>query len=223
MGVFEAVKRSVTTRQAAEAYGLRVNQAGKTQCPFHNDRTPSMKVDKRFHCFGCGADGDVIDFTARLYGLDTKSAAEKLAADFQIPYTHNKRKETVKKFVREKSEEQMYRELEQKCCRVLSDYLHLLQHWKRAYAPKPEDEAWHPLFVEALQKKDYIEYLLDVLLYDSIEERAALIKDYGKEVMKLERRLSELGTGAEREFEDAGREPALPNHRRSQRAFGCER
>ena len=31
-------------------------------CPFHNDRTPSMKVDSRFYCFGCGASGDVIDF-----------------------------------------------------------------------------------------------------------------------------------------------------------------
>ena len=97
MNVFEAVKQTVTTRQAAECYGIYVNRAGKANCPFHNDRTPSMKVDKRFHCFGCGADGDVIDFTAQLYGLDAKSAAEKLAADFQIPYTHYKRKETVKK------------------------------------------------------------------------------------------------------------------------------
>lgn len=223
MGVFEAVKQSVTTRQAAEIYGLSVNRSGKTNCPFHNDRTPSMKVDKRFHCFGCGADGDVIDFTARLYGLDTKSAAEKLAADFQIPYTKNKRKETVKKPVKEKSEEQVYRELEAKCFRVLSEYYRLLRHWERAYAPKPEDIQWHPLFVEALQKEEHIEYLLDVLLYDPIEERAALIKDYGKEVMKLERRISELGTGAEREFEDDGGGTALPNHRRSQRAFGCER
>ena len=68
MNVFEAVKQSVTTRQAAELYGINVNRAGKANCPFHNDRTPSMKVDKRFHCFGCGADGDVIDFTAQLYG-----------------------------------------------------------------------------------------------------------------------------------------------------------
>lgn len=90
MGVFEEVKRSVTTRQAAEAYGLHVNRAGKTKCPFHNDQTPSMKVDKRFHCFGCGADGDVIDFAAKLYGIDVKSAAEKLAADFQILYKKTK-------------------------------------------------------------------------------------------------------------------------------------
>ena len=77
MTVFEAVKQTVTSRQAAENYGIDVNRAGKAQCPFHNDRTPSMKVDKRFHCFGCGADGDVIDFTAKLYGLDAKSAADE--------------------------------------------------------------------------------------------------------------------------------------------------
>lgn len=224
MRLFEAVKQAIPTRQAAESYGLRVNRVGKTNCPFHHDRTPSMKVDKRFHCFGCGADGDVIDFTAKLYGLDAKSAAEKLAADFQIPYEQSKRKETVKRAVREKSEEQMFRKLEARCFRVLSDYFHLLRHWEQAYAPAPEDENWHPLFVEALQKKDHIEYLLDVLLYEPVEERAALIRDYGKEVMKLEQRLSsELGTGAEREFEDAGGEPALPDSGGSQRTSGSER
>lgn len=222
MRLFEAVKQSVTTRQAAAAYGLLVNRAGKINCPFHNDRTPSMKVDRRFHCFGCGADGDVIDFTAKLYGLDAKSAAEKLAADFQIPYEQSSRKELVKRPVKEKSEEQMYRELEAKCFRVLSDYFHRLRHWERAYAPNPEDENWHPLFVEALQKKDHIEYLLDVLLYEPMEERAALVRDYGKEVIKLEQRLSELGTGIERKFEDAGGEQPLSNHGGSQIPLGTE-
>ena len=211
MNVFEAVKQTVTTRQAAESYGIHVNRAGKVNCPFHNDRTPSMKVDKRFHCFGCGADGDVIDFTAKLYGLDAKSAAEKLAADFQISYTQHKERKTSKTPMRKKPEEQMYRDLEARHFKVLSDYLHLLRHWKQTYAPKPKDETWHPLFVEALQKKDHIEYLLDVLLYDPIEERAALIRDYGKEVITLEQRLSKLGTGAEREFDNASREPALSN------------
>lgn len=223
MRLFEAVKQSVTTRQAAEAYGLRVNRAAKTNCLFHNDRTPSMKVDRRFHCFGCGADGDVIDFTAKLYGLDVKSAAEKLAADFQIPYEQSNRKELVKRPVKEISEEQMYRELEAKCFRVLSNYFHLLRHWERAYAPNPKDENWHPLFVEALQNKDHIEYLLDVLLYEPMEERAAFVRDYGKEVIKLEQRLSELGIGAEGEFEDAGGEQALPDPRGSQRSSGSER
>ena len=43
-------------------------------CPFHHDKTPSMKLDRRYHCFGCGADGDEIDFAAALYGLGKKEA-----------------------------------------------------------------------------------------------------------------------------------------------------
>lgn len=64
MNVFETVKRSITTRQAAERYDFKVNRAGKISYPFHNDRTPSMKVDQRFHCFGCGDDGDAVDFVS---------------------------------------------------------------------------------------------------------------------------------------------------------------
>lgn len=61
MDVFEAVKQAVTTRQAAEHYGIHMGRNGMACCPFHKDKTPSLKVDRRFHCFGCQADGDVID------------------------------------------------------------------------------------------------------------------------------------------------------------------
>lgn len=60
MTLYETVKSNVTTLQAAERYGLKVGHGGMCKCPFHNDKNPSMKVDKRFHCFGCQADGDVI-------------------------------------------------------------------------------------------------------------------------------------------------------------------
>ena len=86
MNVFEAVKQSVTTRQAAEHYGIHVGRNGMACCPFHNDKTPSMKLDRRYHCFGCGADGDVIDFAAALYGLAKKEAAVQLANDFGLSY-----------------------------------------------------------------------------------------------------------------------------------------
>ncbi len=66
-------------------------------CPFHNDKTPSMKLDRRYHCFGCGADGDVIDFTAALYGLGKKEAAVQLAQDFGISYEDWKPPGKVKK------------------------------------------------------------------------------------------------------------------------------
>ena len=53
MTLYETVKSNVTTLQAAERYGLKVGHGGMCKCPFHNDKNPSMKVDKRFHCFGC--------------------------------------------------------------------------------------------------------------------------------------------------------------------------
>lgn len=86
MNVFEAVKENVTARQAAEMYGIRVNRNGMACCPFHDDRNPSLKVDKRFHCFGCQEDGDVIDFVGKLFDLSPKRAAEKLAEDFGVRY-----------------------------------------------------------------------------------------------------------------------------------------
>lgn len=220
MTLFQAVKHSVTTRQVAEYYQLQVNRAGFVSCPFHDDRTPSMKVDTRFHCFGCGADGDVIDFAARLHGLNVKSAAKKLAADFHIPYEKTERKAKPMRSV--KSEEQLYRQLEERCFRVLSDYLNLLRQWATDYAPQPEDETWHPLFAEALQRKDHIEYLLDVLLSEPIAERAALIQEYGGEVRMIEQRLSELAAGAAGEPEDDGRGPALPDGRGGTGAPGIQ-
>ena len=85
--VFEAVKQSVSTRDAAAFYGIEVKRNGMACCPFHDDKNPSMKLNEEyFYCFGCGATGDVIDFTAKLFDLSPKEAAEKLAQDFGLIY-----------------------------------------------------------------------------------------------------------------------------------------
>ena len=194
MNVFEAVKQSVTTRQAAERYGLNVNKNGMAVCPFHRDRHPSMKVDRRYYCFGCGATGDVIDFVSRLHGMSAKEAALMLAQDFFIPYEDKEppSRSRPKRNPRKESPEQQFKRMERHCFRVLSDYHNLLRRWKRDYAPKTPEEEWHPLFVEALQKQSHVEYLLDVLLFGETEEKAVLIMDYGKDVIQLEQRMAEL-------------------------------
>ena len=87
MGLFDEVKQNVTVRQAAEIYGLKPNRSGLIRCIFHNDKLPSMKVDRRYYCFGCGCTGDAIDFTAQLFGLGLRDAAMKLADDFGINYS----------------------------------------------------------------------------------------------------------------------------------------
>ena len=175
MNVFEAVKQSVTTRQAAEHYGIRVGRNGMCACPFHDDKNPSMKVDWRFHCFGCQADGDVIDFVSRLEAVSPKEAALMLAQAFSIPYEDKEPPHRNQRKPRQEPPEQRFRRMERYCFRVLCDYRNLLRRWKRDYAPKTPEEEWHPLFVEALQKQSHVEYLLDVLLFSDIGERAALI------------------------------------------------
>lgn len=185
--VFEAVKQSVSTREAAEFYGIKVRRNGMACCPFHDDKNPSMKVDQRFHCFGCGEDGDVIDFTAKLFDLSPKEAAEKLAQDFGLIY--DSQAPPRRRYVRQKNEAQKFREDRQRCYRVLSDYYYLLKKWEANNSPRTPEEEPHPRFVEAIQKKTYVEYLLDLFLYESEEEQKAWIAEHTAEITHLERRL----------------------------------
>ena len=185
--VFEAVKQSVSTKEAAEFYGIKVSRTGMACCPFHDDKNPSMKVDQRFHCFGCGADGDVIDFTAKLFDLSPKEAAEKLAQDFGLIY--DSQAPPRRRYVRQKTEAQKFREDRQRCYRVLSDYYYLLKKWEADRSPRTPEEEPHPRFVEAIQKKTYVEYLLDLFLYESEEEQKAWIAEHTAEITHLERRL----------------------------------
>ena len=186
--VFEAVKQSVSTREAAEFYGIKVSRTGMACCPFHDDKNPSMKLNKEyFYCFGCGATGDVIDLTARLYNLAPKEAAEKLAQDFGLIY--DSQAPPRRKYVRQKTEAQQFREDRQRCYRILSDYYYLLKKWENVHSPRTPEEEPHPLFVEAIQKKNYVEYLLDLFLYESEEEQRAWVAEHTAEITHLERRL----------------------------------
>lgn len=172
MNQFERVKAAVTLRQAAKAYGLRVLPNGMTCCPFHEDKHPSLKLNEDyFFCFGCGASGDVIDFTARLFGISLKDAAEKLAADFGISVDA--------KPVAVRRNPSRLDEL--RCRRALTDYLHLLKKWKTQYAPKTPEDSLDDRFVESCQQYDRIAGLLEMLDEASPTQRShavsALIAD----------------------------------------------
>ena len=187
--VFEVVKQSVTVREAAEMYGIEVKRGGMACCPFHDDRHPSLKLNEDyFYCFGCGATGDVIDFTARLYDLAPKEAAEKLAQDFGLSY--DSKAPPRRSHVRQKSEAQARKEKREHAWRVLTDYYHLLRKWEADYSPKTPDEDTHPRFLEAIQKKDYMAYLLDTFLDSSTEEQDQWIAEHTAEISAIEGRVN---------------------------------
>ena len=187
--VFETVKQFVTVREAAERYGIEVKRGGMACCPFHDDKNPSMKLNEEyFYCFGCGATGDVIDLTARLYNLSPKEAAEKLAQDFGLIY--DSQAPPRRNYVRQKTEAQKFQENRDHAFRVLADYFHLLRKWEAGYTPKTPEEPMHPRFLEAVQQKDYIGYLLDSFLEDSPEEQKLWIAEHQSTIANLERRVN---------------------------------
>ena len=187
--VFETVKQSVTVREAAERYGIEVKRGGMACCPFHDDKNPSMKLNEEyFYCFGCGATGDVIDLTARLYNLSPKEAAEKLAQDFGLIY--DSQAPPRRRYVRQKTEAQKFQENRDHAFRILADYFHLLRKWEAGYTPKTPEEPMHPRFLEAVQQKDYIGYLLDSFLEDSPEEQKLWIAEHQSTITNLERRVN---------------------------------
>ena len=166
MNLFQTVKAAVTLRQAAKAYGLRVLPNGMTCCPFHEDKHPSLKLNEDyFFCFGCGASGDVIDFTARLFGISPKDATEKLAADFGISVD-------AKPVAVRRNPSRLD---EIRCRQVLTDYLHLLQDWKIRYAPQTPGDIWDDRFVASCKQYDHIVYLLDLLTQGSSEEQRSTV------------------------------------------------
>ena len=184
MNLFDTVKAAVTPRMAAERYGLPIQQGSMTRCPFHADRTPSMKLNEvYFYCFGCGASGDVIDLAAKLFGLSGYEAAKKLAADFGIA---GQKPSILAKLQRGNSQA----ETERRCFRVLGDYLRILQDWKMHCAPQSPEDAIDPRYAEACHMLERSGNMLDILAFGTPQERGEVVADLQKDdrLMRMEAR-----------------------------------
>ena len=145
LGIYSQIKEQVSTREVAEHYGYKVSRKG-------------MKVDKNFICFGCQEKGDVIRFASKLFGLPPHDAAGKLIEDMDLTVFAENRPEVQpgirQKAKREWTEKQQFEQAVDRIYNVFCDYLHLLNHWAEEYAPRSPTEDLHPLFVEAMHKRD---------------------------------------------------------------------
>ena len=87
-GYAEIIKERVTTLDMMAHAGIQADRRGMAVCPFHGDRDASLKVyrDPRrgWHCYGCHAGGDVIDFAMRLYGVGFKEAVSRINEEFAL-------------------------------------------------------------------------------------------------------------------------------------------
>lgn len=195
----DQVKSLVTIQEAAERYGFHPNRAGYICCPFHNEKTASLKLysgQRGWHCFGCHVGGTVIDFVMKLFDIPFRQAILRINADFALGLTWDKPDPAVRSAVLEarRREVQQKAELEQ----LKEKYRELAaehRYWWDVlkYFP-PTIEDWeagyiYPLYIEALKEQPYLEHQLD----------------------ELERKISEVKAGRGRKCTTAGkRSPGSP-------------
>ena len=198
MNLFETVRTNVKAVDVVLMAGFQPNRSKMICCPFHNDKHPSMKVDRRYFCFGCGVKGDAVDFVANYYGLSLKEAAEKIISDFGLTYNNTGYAEGVRKPIAAKrSEYQIWAEKKQELFAHLSRLHEQLREMKMRYAPKDrEDSEWSPLFVMAAKELTYVEYLYDYCMFEATEEELKRkIDEITKEMEKIEKRMYDTESG----------------------------
>lgn len=81
----DAIKRQNDLAEVVREQGIALRRRGRTYfglCPFHGEQTASFAVSREaglFHCFGCGAGGDVIRFIERAEQVSFPEAVRRLA------------------------------------------------------------------------------------------------------------------------------------------------
>lgn len=200
MNIFEQIKSAVSTRDAAIFYGIKVSRNGMCCCPFHPDRHPSMKVDNRFHCFGCGADGDVINFVERMDGLAPIDAAKKLATDFCIPITNTPTtfsptmKAAIEKQNKEKEQLRAFQLYKRDALNFLREYHRILFRASIDLAPNTpgELENCHPLFEESAHQLVLIADLLEEIENGTLKENIETLSVNKEVINRVKRRIEEI-------------------------------
>ena len=179
MSIYTQIKDAVSVKEAAERYGLSVTRHGMARCPFHEDHSPSLKLNEDYYyCFGCHATGDVIDFTAKLLQLCNHHATEQLAADFgiRLDAAESAGKPTMVRELPEDPNLAVFRNNEILCMQALSSYEWLLEEWKEELAPEVPGE-FDPRYVHACHMLPVVKYLLDYLAVATFKERYALVEN----------------------------------------------
>ena len=166
------IKNRINMIDICKTYGFNIQRGNFICCPFHNEKTPSLKLydgNRGFYCFGCGEHGSVIDFVMRYFNLDFMKAISKLNDDFRLGLPIGKKidrrtqlemnKAAFERKRKIEAEKKRREQIENACWAAFDEWKRLDDN-KRNYAPKKPTEPFHPLFVEALKNISGAEYNL---------------------------------------------------------------
>ena len=160
------IRQCLTMRQVAEHYGFEPNRSGYICCPFHNEKTASLKIypgSGGWHCFGCGKGGSVIDFVMQLFQIPFPQAVVRLSSDFGLGLTTRRpTKREASRILEEKERREREKEEEREQSRELDAEYRYWFEASKIFAPDPKyPHYFHPLYVEAVKRLPYLDYLID--------------------------------------------------------------
>ena len=189
--VFREARRLVSAREVAKLNGLHPNPSGFIACPFHDERTPSLKLyrDGGWKCFGCGKGGSVIDFTCELYGLSPLEAVRQLNRDFRLGLPLDDPPDRAA--IRQRQETGNAFDLfEQWRVGLLQQVTaaHRSAHEALQRIDSPADfDSLSAQEVEAVHWMDYHAYLADALAHGDPEEQKILFRERQAIQLRLDR------------------------------------
>lgn len=132
-------------------------------CPFHDEKTPSFSIKgEKYHCFGCGESGDVIDFVQKYFGLDFMGALKHLQLEPTIDPERKKKAELISEF----------RIWESGRLQELCMYIRILEKLMPILP-----EAWVNAYGQLYHKLEVWRYHADILLTGSDKQKHALYKE----------------------------------------------
>lgn len=171
MSIAEEIKHNVSMKEIAEFYGFEATRGGFIRCPFHKEKTPSLKLytepGRGWNCYGCGHGGSVIDFVMELFGISFRQAVLRINHDLGLglaserPDSRKRSKAARERAERIKNNTAMLIQYETKTALFRCFWLA-----QKNLAPHSPDEPWHPLYVEACHQLPVLEQWFDENPYD---------------------------------------------------------
>lgn len=192
----EKILQSIDMRMIAELYGLEINRSGFCKCPFHSEKTPSMKLyPKSFYCYGCGTGGDVIKFVQLYHNIGFREAMLKINDDFRLGLTMEKPQKSEKsEYMKLAHLNRQFDEWEKNTFIMVSRSFRILREWQKEYAPKSPNDTPDERFRLSLELLDRVEYLNSIFIKNDREEKLMFFKFYRKEADEIAQRIHRLNT-----------------------------
>ena len=184
--------------QVLSSYGMQLH-GKRCKCPVHHGEHLSASVyNNKLHCFKCNQSWDAVALVAELDKLSPVDAAKQINDQYFLGLTigraatpeERSRQQEAAAQRRERQElAHAFQNWKQYAWIIYSAYYRQLRQWKEVYAPASIEVHRHPLFIEALQRLDYISYCLDILDRGTDEQQLQFYRTHRIEVKNIESRI----------------------------------